>query len=443
MKIRDRITYTLSITAFIAVAILGLLLYYFIARFHQRQFFTRLEERVALTELMFLEQNEEIKQTVRNKFLQTLDEEKEYAISLKPDGIDSLERLFPPGVAQKIQRQEIVRFWQGELQGLGRHYSLPNGEYAVVVTALDTFGQTKLDFLKRILLIGGIILIGALVAVYRFGIAKALRPLENKILRASKISADRLDLRLNVKNPSDEIGKVAIAFNRMLDRLQHSFEAQRQFVRNASHEMRTPLTAIRGEIEVLLAKDRSSEEYQETLGIIQQETDRLQVLIKQLLELEKTDALVDIPDPKVFSLDACLLETIEQFPPNRLQLNLDPDADDNLVFGSEQLLGIAIRNLIDNALKYSEGEPISVSFLRENSRCVIEIEDKGIGIPAEELQNIFHPFYRSGNARGKHGHGIGLALVKKIISLHNGRIRLLSKEGEGTKAIIHLPAVDT
>ncbi|MEM7371619.1 MAG: HAMP domain-containing sensor histidine kinase [Bacteroidota bacterium] len=438
MKIRDRLTYTLSITGIVSIAALGVLLYFFTARFYEQQFFSRLEERVSLTELMFLE-NEAMRQSIRAKFLQTLDEEKEYAISLRPSGLDSLERMFPPQFAERIQNEKLVRFWHGEAQGVGRYYNLPTGEYAVVVTALDTFGNSKLNFLKRMLLFGGAFLILGQVIVYRIGIIRALKPLENKIYQASHISAERLDLRLQVNNPLDEIGKVAIAFNRMLDRLQRSFEAQRQFVRNASHEMKTPLTAIGAATDVLLIKDRSIEEYKVSLSIIQEEADRLQLLINQLLDLEKAEAHLVLPDAEPICLDQLMLEILEEFPPEGMRLQFDRGLDDCSIVGNRSLMRVALFNLVENAYKYSDNQQVRISYGRMDNHLFIKITDRGVGIPQADMENIFEPFFRANNVRGKEGHGIGLTMVNKIVKLHNGSIHYRSELNKGTTCTLLFP----
>ena len=440
MKIRDRLTYNLSITGFIAVTILGVLVYSFSAQFYQQQFFNRLDERVALSELMFLE-DEETKQAIRDQFLKMLDEEEEYAISMQPSGLDSMRQLFAESLPLRILENDVIRFIEKDRLGVARKYKLDRGEYVVVVTAVDTIGKQNLRFLKRILIIGGIGVILLLVIVYRVGIIRALDPLENKIRRASLISADKLDTRLHVQNPSDEVGELAIAFNRMLDRLQGAFEAQKHFVRNASHEMKTPLTAIRGEIEVLLTKERSSEEYESTLKIIKKETERLQELIQQLLDLEKTDALSTISDPEQLMLGDLILETIEQFPHHRIKLDFGPDSSDYMIRGNRSLIQTAFTNLIDNALKYSQNKPITISFNKENYQLKVCVIDHGIGIPEADIEQIFQPFFRAQNARAEKGHGIGLALVKKIIALHKGMIEYQSRPETGTKVSIYLPAI--
>lgn len=441
MKIRDRLTWILSITGLLTITALALIVYISTAIFHEKEFFSRLEERVAITEMIFLEDDREIESAVRDRFLQTLDEEKEYAISLQDSGIDSLESIFSASFAQLIQEQKTVQFWDGDKQGVGVHYYLPKGEYAVVVTAIDTFGQRKLKFLRRILLIWGLLSIIILVGINRLALSRALLPLENKIHRASTITADSLDRRLHVNNPKDEIGKVSMAFNHVLDRLQNSFKAQRQFVRNASHEMQNPLTAIRGGAEVVLQKDRSTDEYKEALQIILKESTRLQVLIQQLLNLEKTEALSVLPNPEVLPLDECLLESIDLFSSGRFTLNFDLEDDkEYLVFGNHTLIQTAFQNILDNALKYSGDEPVTVSIYSEANDHVVEIEDQGIGISDSDLSQISQPFYRARNARIQKGHGIGLALVHKISILHKGKVVFTSQLGIGTKVKLIFPA---
>ncbi|MEZ4962538.1 MAG: HAMP domain-containing sensor histidine kinase [Saprospiraceae bacterium] len=439
MKIRDRLTLMLSVTALLAVSMLGLAIYLSTAQFHKKEFFKRLGERVQLTELIFLEKNEVISEAVRDRFLQRLDLEEEYAITLKRSGLDSLNRLFYQGLANELLKQDSVLFWQGQRQGMAKRYSVESGDYAVIVTALDVFGLTKLNFLKKILPTGGLLCIGLLVAVGWFSINRALMPLERKIEKARRISASELGLRLNVFNPRDELGQLAMTFNSMLDRLQAAFESQKQFVSNASHEMRNPLTAIIGEAELVLSKERSKQEYQEAMEIILQEAKRMNTLTQQLLELAKAESLSTLPDPEKISIEVCLVELIEKFPPQRLRLNFQPCEDDCDIIGNQYLLHTALANLLENALKYSGSEPVSLHFAVEPQRYRITIEDRGIGIPPGEMDKIFQPLYRARNARGLKGHGIGLALSKKIIELHNGSLFFESNVGQGTTATVLLP----
>ena len=439
MKIRDRLTITLSLTALLAVAGLGISVYWFTANFHKNEFFQRLEERVQLAELIFLEKNEAVTQAVRERFLHTLDDEQEFAITLQPAGLDSLDNLFYRGFSNDILKKETIRFWQGERQGIGRHYVLPTGEFAVVVTAVDVFGQTKLHFLRQILLTGVFLCALILVAVTWFSTSRALKPLERKIQKAANISGSRLDLRLEVKNPGDELDELAIAFNRMLDRLQAAFEAQKHFVSNASHEMRNPLTAIIGETEVLLEKERSKEEYKDALRVISSEAERMEILTRQLLDLAKAESLAELPSAEELPLELCLAEVLEKFPFERMVLTFHPQGKEHYIAGNHHLLHTALANIVDNAMKYSGNELVTIEVTASPDHFLIKITDRGIGIPARDLPNIFEPLHRARNARNKKGHGIGLTLSKKIIELHHGSLSIQSEEGHGTTVSLRLP----
>ncbi len=441
MRISTRLTLALAFTALLSVAALGIFVYIFTSRFHQKEFFERLEERVQLTELIFLEKNKVVEEAVRNRFVQRLDDELEFAVTLDKGGLDSLDRLFYQGLSEDILNNEKVRFWQKGRQGVGKRYVLPQGEFAVVVTAWDKFGQTKLHFLRQILLSGTLLCALLFMVVSWLSASRALQPLQNKIRNASHISASNLGMRLEVTNPDDEIGEMTIAFNRMLDRLQVSFEAQRNFVRNASHEIKNPLTAIIGEADWVLEKERTPEVYQETLKVIGSEAERLHTLALQLLELENAESLASLPEPEEIHLSLFLVEVLEKFPRQSVRLEIAPNENERTIMANRHLLETAIANIIDNALKYSNEQPITVQLFEKQGFAHILIKDHGIGIPAEDMHNLYQPFHRASNARGIRGHGIGLPLSNRIIGLHGGEIEVISEVDKGTEVLVKLPLV--
>ncbi len=441
MKIRNRLTLIYTIAAIIVMTVLGELVYYFTARFHQQEFAERLEERVQVTEQIFLEKDEVLGQAVRDKFLQRLDHEEEYVITLNQTGLDSLDDLFYKGLSKDISTSNTLTFNKDKRQGVVKIYDFPARKFAVVVTAVDVFGKTKLVFLKKILGIGMLISLAVLVMVGWFSSQRALRPLEDKIKKASKISASNLNLRLEVQHPDDEIGELAIAFNRMLDRIQAGFESQRGFVANASHEIRNPLTAIIGEADLLLERDRPIAEYKATLQNIVTEAERLQKLANQLLELSKAEAMNALTELHAVPLDQLLLETVERFPAERIQLNFEECKAEPVVHANPPLLQTAFSNIIDNALKYSENQLITIEFRKTGNEFQVKVSDNGIGISAEDLKHIYVPLFRSRNARKLRGHGVGLPLARRIILLHKGQLLVSSKgENHGTDVTVTLPA---
>ncbi|MDH6533584.1 sensor histidine kinase [Parabacteroides sp. 52] len=216
---------------------------------------------------------------------------------------------------------------------------------------------------------------------------------------------------------------------RMIHRIDIAYQSEKSFVRSASHELNNPLTAIQGECEITLMKERSSEEYQAALSRVLTETKRIIQLMKHLLFLSRgdKDILQNAMEP-IF-----LAEFMMRFVENRV--NFSPDHFSFVVNANPHLLKIAIENIISNALKYSDKEPVEMR-LRVNE---LEIEDHGIGIPADELEHIYQPFFRASNTHGYAGHGIGLALSVRILQTYGAKVKIYSALNEGTKVTISFP----
>lgn len=441
MKIRNRLSWLVSLTAIVIFFLFGWTIYQLDSQFYFEGFYKRLEDRLTMVEIEYRDNPHEFENSNWNDPLDAYYEDKELAVVLDGDGKELLREILNKELDLSLSGKEIFRFQVDQKQGVGKIISDEGIKVALLVLAADKDGDDKLQFLKRSLFIEGTIAIFLLVLVMRFEIRRLLMPLENKIQRASKISGDRLNLRLQVNNPEDEIGKVALAFNQMLDRLETAFEAQKQFVRNASHEIKNPLTAIKGEIEVLLQKERSPKEYKEALSIISSEANKLEILTNQLLDLEKANAMDEIRNPKIFSLEQTILEVAEKFSPQLVKLSLTDMENSCSMEGNSKLLQMAISNLVENGLKYSNNHQVEIRLQSIQHQGIVTIIDHGVGIPASDLKKIFQPLYRASNARFIQGHGIGLSLAKRIVELHGGTIDLESKEQKGTKVIITLPCI--
>lgn len=209
---------------------------------------------------------------------------------------------------------------------------------------------------------------------------------------------------------------------RMVGRIDKAYETERMFVNNASHEINNPLTAIQGECEIALLKERSGEEYRKSMTVIQKETDRVIRIMRQLLQFSHTRS--EKLDPS--SLDKIHMgEFMGQFVTEKVQVHVGEDFS---VMAEEDMLTIAFRNLISNACKYSDGKPVDV-YVGDH---VVKIADHGIGISREDMPHIFEPFYRAKSTIGIAGHGIGLSLAKEILRKFGFKIRVESEEGRGT-----------
>jgi len=276
--------------------------------------------------------------------------------------------------------------------------------------------------------------------VYLIGLVYANRivaPIVSIMNNVNKIRATNLSLRLKERKGNDELSKLILMINQMLERLEHSFEMQKEFISNASHELKNPLTAILGETEVALRKSRSEEDYISTLTIIYTEAERLDTLTRNLLSLAQTDyTITNLPQIPIH-LNKLIEELYAHFEKTdykeRLNIQIEKKDQYYIINGNNNLLKIAINNLIDNALKFSYGKMVEIKLYIEDNHIILTIKDKGIGIPMNEQNNIFQPFYRASNTRSYKGSGVGLALSDKIIRLHNGSITINSETNEGTE----------
>jgi heavy metal sensor kinase len=312
-----------------------------------------------------------------------------------------------------------------------------------VARSLAGFEHEATELLVTMLLVGPLTLLVAGGGGY-FLACRALAPVDELRRRTREITADRLDRRLPVASPGDELGLLARTVNEMIERLERSFAEVRRFTADASHELRTPLTAIRTEAEVALRKGVPPEQ-QQLLGSILEECGRLNRLTDQLLTLSREDAGVASPARVPVDLAALLKGVAETMRPlaEAKGVRLDaPIAGTLWVQGDELRLRHVFLNLLDNALKYtSQGGAVEVQAGPRDDAVVATVRDTGEGIPAEHLQRVFDRFYRVDRARSREqgGTGLGLSIARSIVTAHGGRVDLDSAPGRGTTCTVSLP----
>jgi two-component system OmpR family sensor kinase len=275
--------------------------------------------------------------------------------------------------------------------------------------------------------------------------AKAMQPVDRMTKAAHEIGgAAELTQRVPVPKERDEIGRLALTFNQMLGRLQQAFEAQRQFLADASHELRSPLTAVRANVEALRrGTDTEPAERDETLRIVEREVDRMGRLVDDLLTLARADAGQE-PGRARLSLDALLLEVYHQQRPlaGRVRLSLG-EFEPVEIDGDADRLKQLLLNLVDNALRHTPaGGTVTLDLIHGEREAIIRVRDTGPGISAEHLPRIFERFYRIDSARSREmgGTGLGLAISQEIAEAHGGRIEVESTVGVGTTFTVVLPS---
>ncbi|HZY78473.1 MAG TPA: ATP-binding protein [Cyclobacteriaceae bacterium] len=452
LKTQTRIALMFFLLTISIVAILSTAVYYFVTEYTFADFYKRLETRAALAARIKLEHESESTaafQEIRDRVLEKLPNEIDYFIEITPGKdfkAESDSLRLPLSFFTDVADGAVSRAQHGDIFFAGVNYPRGDRTFIAIVSAENYYYSHHVASLRKILFIA-FILMSLLVFLISFLFSRyAFNPIRQITKRVKDISTTNLHLRLSTSGPSDDVNELKITFNTMLDRLEASFATQNNFISNASHELSTPLTAIIGEADVALSKARVDEEYREALRAISGQAERLERITKSLLFLAKTgfDGLRQKFAPvRVDQLLWDVKETIERLNPrNKVQINagLMPENPELLqVDGNEQLLHLAFTNIISNACKYSNHQPVDISIGISDNHLVTVISDKGIGIPNKELPFIYDPFFRASNTRDFEGYGIGLPLTRNIVRIHKGTIEVTSKLGQGTVVQLVFP----
>ncbi|HVM90228.1 MAG TPA: HAMP domain-containing sensor histidine kinase [Puia sp.] len=349
-------------------------------------------------------------------------------------------------IIDKAQQGTDLYFTSGNREAIAHYYRDANFRAVMITAAFDEEGKKKLQQLKFILWLsfaGGILI--AIIAGYFFS-KQLLIPLRKISDEVNDISAQSISRRIKAGRSKDEWNYLSSTLNGLLNRLQESFDTHRRFISNASHELITPLTSISSQLEISLNKDRDAAAYRAVMESIYQDVRRLGRLTQTLLEFARASG-----DPSGLEIDLVRIDEVLLALPGEISklnkyftvvLKFEdlPDEDEKLlVFGNEELLFTAIKNIVINACKYSDDHVAKVNLSFERNVINILIEDRGRGIPEQEIEKIFQPFYRVEDNNPGQGFGLGLALAQQIIKLHKGQVSLKSEIGEGTSFTIVLP----
>jgi signal transduction histidine kinase len=447
MKIRRKIAIIFTILSSIVLLCSFSFVYYITDNYTENDFYTRLFEKANFVAQKYFEEDELSKPdyiTIVERNLRTLPDAHEIIINVSNTRAinDSLKNIFPPSLIKNLLNGKSVKIRDHERQYVGYYYPDNQGTFLVIVSSVDKIGIRKQKHLFDVLLV---IFSGSLLFIFLIGqfyARRVLSPVGHIIKNVRNIRSTNLSLRLTEIKGNDELAELARTFNQMLDRLEDSFSMQKSFISNASHELKNPLTAILGETEIALSKPRSNEAYVASLNNIMNEAERLNMLTRNLLSLAQADFDLSSMKRSPVRLDEIVWEIADYYAKteetNRLNIRFDSQISENadllVIDGIENLLRIALINLIDNALKFSGKQTVEVLFSVDKDSVKISITDKGVGIPLNEQVNLFQPFFRASNSFNFKGSGIGLSLANKVVLLHNGTIRFFSEAGKGTRA---------
>lgn len=457
MKIQNKIIYVL-LAIFVSYTVLFTgFIYYSISNYAFTDFYKRLEIRAITSAKSHLENENggNVIRELRQEYLEKLPDEKVQLYAKPEDGNwNSVAGMsaYKRGFLEDILEDGMGTYNDGETFYYGTIYT-PQSKppHLVVISAENYFNTHHIRYLRNLLFTSlGIAFVIILLISFLFS-RNIIKPINDIIEKVKEIGTENLHLRLSQRSENDDtIAQLTQTFNDMLNRLETSFETQKNFISNASHELNTPLTSIIGEADVTLGKIRTTEEYITSLQTILEEADKLEKKTKALLLLAQTG--FDGKRQKFTKLRADQLvmdvkDTVEKIYPRSkimLDFSLLPENPDLLkINANEALLHLALSNIMLNGCKYSDFKPVHVALGVASRKVIIIVKDDGIGIPDGELKYIYDPYFRASNTRNHEGYGIGLPLARNIIRMHKGELLVTSRENEGTTVKIVLNVYST
>ena len=326
-----------------------------------------------------------------------------------------------------------------------RRITIDGKEYLIRVFRIYNNEMRAINTMSLIFIIENLIAVIIAFVVGRAISSKMLRPVHEVANAAVKISEENFNQRIEEPEADDEIRELVHAFNDMLERLQISFERQNQFISDVSHELKTPISVIKGYTNLLSRWGKDDEEVlNEAIESISSETEHMSMLISRLLFWARNDV-----NSSINITELCIEELLDEIKKEAevmelpAEINISGNASTR-IDGDYHLIKQLIWIFVENAVKYSGEKSCIIDFKTETdkNRAILRIKDNGIGIKEEDIKNIFERFYRSDKSRNKKisGFGLGLSIAKWIVEHHNGKISVESTFGEGTEFILNFPA---
>jgi signal transduction histidine kinase len=451
MNIRTRLTLIFFCLVTVILTLISVSIYYFSSNYRTTDFYRRLKNRALNTAHVLTEVKEVNPQLLRrmeysnpaslpNQYILIYD--KDLALLYSSEGKNYIP--IDGKLLQRIRKQKEYRFQFGDYEAIGFVGDKKASSFTIIAAATDLHGLDWLDNLRSVLMATFFISVIIISFLGWFYSGRVLQPISKIVEEVSNISEANLNERVAVENDKDELGKLAITFNRMLDRLQSAFIAKKNFIANASHEIKTPITKMSAEIEVSLLQQRDQQQYVNVLKSVLDNLRGLNKLSTQLLLLAQTAS----EQPNYFGsvrVDDVLWEAKEELMRVHSHFNIEILFDLTLrhetlvIHGDEQLIKVVFLNLIDNACKYSDDHRVTITMKSAMGNVIIEFVNTGRGIDETALKKIFEPFVRATDGNKVKGFGIGLSLVKNIVALHKGDIFVESTPHQVTRFTISFP----
>ena len=440
MQIRSRLTYQFTYLVSAILFVSYFVIYLFTQENYKDKFYSRLRQKANTTAQLLVNVNQVdsklmgiIGQTNRDLLYREsilvydLCNERIYASN------DSINLHIDVDLIKQVRQKQEIHFQREDIEVLGTVFATPQGRLVVFAGAVDQYSAENAKDLKNILIALFLLFILIVVLSGWFFAGQAVNPFSEVIEQVDKLSPKRLEERLKSPDFEDEIGKMVSTVNRLLERIENAFKLQKTFIANVSHELKNPLTKISSQLEVSLLKERESGDYKNTISSVLEDTQELAAITESLLELNKLSLSDSQAGFNEWRIDEILWEarSLTQKLNSAYKVSIDTshmpeDEEMLLIKADDKLILTALKNLMENACKFSPTKSAHVSFKNSGNSIQIFVRNEGKGIPANDLPYIFQPFFRGENTASSKGYGIGLSLVERIVQLHNGQISVVS-----------------
>ncbi|TPG33865.1 sensor histidine kinase [Flavobacterium pectinovorum] len=441
MTLKNRISLLVSLLFTILFGLASTLIFVLYSNFRKEEFRDRLEIK-ALSNIKLLvnvkEVDDQLLKMIDQNSINKLYDEKTLVFDsnykLIYSSIDDAKINWSIDDLKYLQKHKTFFKQQGNYEVYGVFYDTKDRDFYALISATDDYGQRKLLFLRYTLVISYIFFTCICWVLTSFTVKKAMNPLSSFHQKIKNINENNLDTRIASKSNKNEIDLIANEFNFMMDRIEVSYQKQKEFTAHASHELRTPLSRITSQIENIVADAKTPVESKSFLKTILSDVNQLTELINSLLVLSKIDTK-SFQNNEVHRIDEILFSAIEKlnksFPDFVVLFEIEEN--DNLdtaleIKGNKNLLEIALSNVLKNACVYSDNKQAKVKISTKNKQLIISILNTGKTLSETEQKNIFQPFMRGENAKGTSGFGLGLRIVQRILNLHNATITYTSTD---------------
>lgn len=451
MKIRNRLALVSSLTFGVVFSLASVLVYVSFYKVSERVIFNELERSSRLTAFFYLEEDELPQKEYREiviDFENYIQEKKEVRVYDEQNiiryGNKEDDPHIPVSVLNQVREKKQTQFKVGDYYYLGLFYPDNQGDFVLFVKENNEVFRSQSRRLLMILFIVLIIGLLLIVVLSRKLSNIAYHPISRVIRDVQSIDLSSLETRIDSPKTQDEVQDLVDTFNDLLRRLSDTFTVQRNFIRYVSHEFKTPLTAISGHMEVFVQKqDRSPEEQARVVKEVVENVHYIKSILNSLLQLSGLKQA----DQNLlhFRIDELLWELLEanqgQFARHvQVQFLLSEEEEALLTtYGDPVLIRMALHNILENALKYSQYKPVTIQVSQQEGRLRLIVQDQGQGIPDGELQFIQRPFYRGSNTQAQEGSGIGLSIAGLVLQQNQVDLKIDSSLGQGTTVSLVFP----